>query len=181
LIAHFFIKGKAARPLYREAKPVEKKLVAVALATFVAWILVAIPVHSPMANRRHLEQLVNDRKYPEAIAFASGKTRADFPPHHHLPPAPSPWFNPQLLLDLPADAPAWLRDEWIQNAIESRKAGMFQSRDEWELVNARYPEIPAAIARYASELRARAEKLDGDESRWLSIYESQQDKAAASP
>lgn len=181
VIAHFFTKARAAKPLFRPAAGAARKLYALALGALTLWMLAALPMRPLQANRHHLAQLLQDNKFAEAIAFASAKKRGDFPPHHHLPPSPSPWFNPQVLVDLPAEVPAWLREEWVQNAIESRKAGMFHGEDVWKLAYTRYPEIPAAVTRYASELRARPEELDRDERRWLSIYESRQAEATASP
>ncbi len=171
-IATFFVKGIAQKPLFRPASNASRKLLPAAILMSIAWVAVAIPLHPQISNRYRLERLLRDDDFAGAIAFASAKTRRDFPRHHYLPPEPSQWFPRELLDQLPQDAPAWLREEWINAAIESLKtSNLFFVFEEWKKTATLYPEIPLALARHAEELRSRSEPLNDDEAHWLSNYE----------
>jgi hypothetical protein len=170
-IAAFLIKGIAQKPLLRPVSTASRALLPVTALMFLAWVAIAIPLQPQISNRYRLLLLLDQRNYSGAITFASGKTRQDFPRHHYLPPEPSQWFPHELLDQLPPDAPAWLRDEWINGAIESRKMSEFYQRDQWRKAARRYPEIPIAIARHAEELRSRKQSLSNDEARWLRHHE----------
>lgn len=170
-IATFFVKGVAQKPLSRPTSAAPRVMLPAAILMFLAWVAIAIPLQPQISNRFRLQQMLDDRDFPDAIAFASGKTRRDFPRHHYLPPEPSGYFPLELLEDLPPEAPAWLREEWITGAIESLKMSQFHLRDEWRKTLLRYPEIAIAIARHAEELRSRSRSLTEEEARWLRFHD----------
>lgn len=167
VIATFFFKGVAQKPLFRPASSASRALLPAAVLMFFIWIAVAIPQQPKISNKYSLQRMIADRDYSGAIAFASGKTRRDFPRHHSLPPEPSQRFPNELLDLLPPDAPAWLRQEWIDSAIESRIMSNFFQQQEWRITSLRYPEIPQALTRHAEELRSRSEALSYQEGQWL--------------
>jgi hypothetical protein len=169
-VATFCVKGVAQKPLFRPASTASGALLPATILMFIIWAAIAIPLQPKIANKYHLETMIDDRDYSGAIAFASGKTRRDFPRHHYLPPAPSQWFPNELLDQLPPDAPAWLREEWINGAIESLKMGGYRQEELWNNVR-HYPEIPEALARHADELRSRKESLSEADKDWLRDYE----------
>jgi hypothetical protein len=134
------------------------------------WVLVALPAQPAIANRLRLADRIRSGDYPAAAAFAAAKTREDFPPHQDVPPV-SDYLPPLLgLLDaLPADAPAWLRDEWTAKAMLSLSGGL-PSLEAWQELVRRHPDLAAALARRADELRAR-ESIEREDRRWLEEYE----------
>ena len=167
VIATLFVKGIARKPLDRPGFAASRTLFPVTGLMLIAWAAVAIPLQPEISNRNRLERMIAAKEFSTAITFASGKSREDFPRHHFLPPEPSQWFPNELLDQLPLDAPKWLRDEWIGNAIESLKMSDYYRRDEWHKTTLRYPEIRAAISRHADDLRSRMKTLDEDEADWL--------------
>ncbi len=171
VIAGFLIKGIARSPLFRPTRSEPKSLIPATLAALLAWLVPAAAMHPAMANRHQLQTLIDCRDYVAVVAFASGKTRGDFPRHHYLPPEPARWFPPKLLDALPENAPGWLREQWVENAIESLKMSDSHQREEWQETFRRYPEIPQAIARHAAELRGRSDRLDREETYWLRHYD----------
>ncbi len=173
LIVGFFVKGVAQKPLFRPTAGTSRSLIGTTLLIFLAWAAIAVPWHPQIANRYHLQQLIQQRDLAAAIAFASAKTRLDFPPHHDLPPIPSAWPDYELMEQLPPDAPAWLREAWIRQTIESLKMTQHWQPEEWRNLSKKFPEIPLAIDRYADDLRSRPDSLDRDEARWLRIYETE--------
>lgn len=179
-IASFFFKGVAQKPLFRPPSSAPRKLLPAAILMFLAWVAIAIPFQPQVANRYHLQLMIDDQDYSEAIAFASAKTRRDFPHHHYLPPEPSQWFPNELLDQLPSNAPAWLREEWINGAIESLKMGGYQ-QEAWRNTARLYPKIPEALARHADDLRTRKESLSEDDKDWLRDYERPVPPPAPSP
>lgn len=180
-IAAFFFKGVAQKPLFRPISTASRALLPATILMLLAWVAIAIPLQPQISNRYRLERLLDERDFSGAIAFASGKTRQDFPRHHYLPPEPSQWFPHELMDQLPPDAPAWLREEWINGAIESLKMSEFYQRDEWRNTLLRYPQIPLAIARHAEELRGRSKSLSEDEADWLRNHERPDPPPAPSP
>lgn len=179
--ATFFFKGVAKRPLFRPASSASRAVLPATILMFLAWVVIAIPLQPQIANGYRLTRLIKERDFAGAITFASGKTRQDFPRHHYLPPEPSQWFPPELLDQLPPETPAWLREEWINGAIESLKMSDFYQRDKWHDTALRYPEIPQAIARHADELRSRSKSLTEDEARWLRNHEWKATPPAPTP
>ncbi len=176
IIASFIVRGVANQPLYRSTRPASKSVILVSAFTMLAWAMLATLFHPLVANRYQLQELIRQDNYKDAIAFASGKTREDFPPHHYLPPEPTAWFPGELLEMLPPDAPAWLRKEWVQNAIESYKMRYpydFYDLEGWQKISDLYPEIPQAIKLHADELRSREQSLDPYEAYWLRRYDEQ--------
>lgn len=180
-IAAFFVKGIAQKPLFRPASIASRAMLPAAIIMFIAWGAIAIPLQPQISNKYRLQSLLRDDDFAGAIAYASGKTRQDFPCHHYLPPKPSQRFPFELLNQLPSDAPAWLRDEWVNGSIESLKMSEFHQRDQWREVARRYPEIPLAIARHAEELRSRSKSLSDDEARWLRNHERPDPPPAPTP
>ncbi len=180
-IATFFVAGIAQKPLFRQASSASRALLPAAALMFIMWVGVAIPLQPQIANRYRLERMIKERDYSGAIAFASGKTRKDFPRHHYLPPEPSQWFPYQLLDQLPPDAPAWLREEWINGAVESLKMSHRFSQEEWRQTAGRYPEILLAIDRRAKALRRRSETLSDDEAHWLKNHDRADKPPASQP
>lgn len=172
VIASFLVKGIAIQPLNRTVTAASKAVIPLSALTLLAWALLAIVLRPQVANRYHLQELIQEQNFEDAITFASGKAREDFPRHHYLPPEPTSWFPIELLEQLPPDAPAWLRDEWIQNAIESSKMTNFSHRDNWREISALYPEIPEAIRRHADELRSREKALNREDQRWLRLHDA---------
>ncbi len=175
VIASFLVKGIAKRPLSRPASAGNKLLIPVTSLVLLAWVGVAIHSRPPIANRYRLESLIRQQDFDGAVAFASEKSREDFPQHHFVPPEPNQWFPDdllQLLKLLPADAPVWLREEWTRNAVESLTTTLFYSDENWKTLENEHPAILNAVRKYADELRSRSELLNNDESRWLSRYET---------
>lgn len=181
VIATFLVKGVARKPLDRPGYAASRTLFPVTCIMLIAWAAVAIPLQPEISNRNRLERMIAAKEYSTAITFASRRSRGDFPRNHYLPPEPSLWFPNELLDQLPLDAPKWLRDEWVGNAIESLKMSDFYRRDEWHKTNLRYPEIPAAISRHADEMRCRLKMLDEDEARWLRNYDDRAEDSAPNP
>jgi hypothetical protein len=170
VLAACWTRGVAARPLHRPpGAGVKPGLLPAALA-LALWVLVALPAQPAIANRLRLADRIRSGDYPAAAAFAAAKTREDFPPHHDFPPV-SDYLPPLLgLLDaLPADAPAWLRDEWTAKAMLSLSGGL-PSLEAWQELVRRHPDLAAALARRADELRAR-ESIEREDRRWLDEYE----------
>lgn len=172
VIASIFVKGTASQPLYRTVTAASKSLIPASALTLLAWAVLAIVLRPQVANRYHLQGLIQEENFEGAITFASGKTREDFPRHHYLPPEPSPWFPMSLLEQLPPSAPPWLREEWIQTAIESSKMRNFSQRDDWKRITRLYPEISEAIALHAEELRSRGKPLNREDANWLRLHET---------
>ena len=170
VLAACWTRGVAARPLHRPpGAGVKPGLLPAALA-LALWVLVALPAQPAIANRLRLADRIRSGDYPAAAAFAAAKTREDFPPHQDFPPV-SDYLPPLLgLLDaLPADAPAWLRDEWTAKAMLSLSGGL-PSLEAWQELVRRHPDLAAALARRADELRAR-ESIEREDRRWLEEYE----------
>ena len=180
-IATFFFKGIALKPLFRPASSASRVMVPTVIFIFLAWVAVAIPLLPQITNRYRLQQMLDERDYSGAITFASGKTRRDFPRHHYLPPEPFQTFPSELRDQLPLDAPAWLREEWINGAIESLTTSDEYQSEEWRNTALRYPEIPIAMARHAEELRNRSAPLSDDEAHWLRNHESSDEPPASTP
>jgi hypothetical protein len=104
-----------------------------------------------------------------AIAFASSKRREDFPAIHYLAPDPTDYiYNYPLgpLEKLPPEAPAWLREEWTNNAIEAHKSPFVINDERLTHLRDQHPLIFAALLEYESHLRAKPSRTF-DESRWL--------------
>ncbi|MES2475966.1 MAG: hypothetical protein V4640_09305 [Verrucomicrobiota bacterium] len=185
LIALFFLtlmaKGVAKRPLSRPTSPASPALFAVTAVLMLIWTVIAVPQHPRIANRYELQRLIDARDYQAAAAFASAKSRTDFPPHYDIPPQMYPWLPNELLDELSMDAPTWLREEWINRAIASHKEMNTLFQERWQKTIVRYPEIPEAIDRHAAELRSRSKSLSEDEARWLSNYDQQNNPPAPSP
>jgi hypothetical protein len=166
------IKGVALTPLDRPgAKKLPRPALALAVASLAAWALAALPFHGRIVNRDRLKQLLKDDQFAEAVAFASSRTRADFPPDHYLPPAPDSWSFPLELLDaLPADAPGWLREEWLGNAVEAFVLQRGLRSDIWEELLESHPAVAAGVKARAEELRSRPERT-WDERNWLTSFD----------
>lgn len=171
VVGSLFVKEIANQPLYRSASKASKSVIVAISTTLFAWSVVAVVMRPQVANRYQLKQLIDKRNFEGATHFAAQKTRADFPRHHYLPPEPTSWFPPELLENLPPNAPAWLREEWLQNAIESTKMINVTNRDNWAKILPLYPEIPQAMEDHAQELRRRS-SLNDEDSYWLQRYES---------
>lgn len=166
------IKGVALTPLARPgAKGLPSPAITLAVASLATWALAAFPFHGRIVNRDRLKQLVSAKKFPEAVAFASSKTRADFPPDHYLPPAPDGWSFPLGLLDaLPADAPGWLREEWLGNAVEAFVLKRGLRNDTWMELLESHPTVADGVKARAEELRSRSERT-WDERDWLRSFD----------
>ena len=151
------IKGVAVTPLDRPGTMIgTRPAIALAVASLAAWALAALPFHGKIVNRDRLDELVRDKKFAEAVAFASSKTRADFPPDHYLPPSPARRNFPLGLLDaLALDGPGWLREEWTDNAVEAFSLRLGMTRETWEELLESHPAVAAGV-------KARAEELRGD-------------------
>ena len=182
VLGTFAIKGVAQRPLYREVSAGSRMLLPVSILMLLTWAAIALPWQPQVANRHRLQTLLNEEDYPAAVAFASGKQRGDFPPHHRLPPEPTVRFPLKLLLILPESAPEWLRKEWFDNLIESRITlpRHFDAKEFAEL-RPRYPEIAETVTRHADGLRRRAKSLKSEEAQWLRNFEAEQKPPANPP
>jgi hypothetical protein len=177
IIASFIVRGVANQSLYRNTSAASKSVFSLSVLILIAWSILAMIIRPQIANRYHLKELIEAHNYEGAIAFASGKTREDFPRHHYLPPEPKSWFPFQLLVLLPPDAPAWLREEWVNNAIESLKMRSHLNQEDWEKISKLYPEIPRAIELHAEELRSRKDTLEFNDEHWLRIHDAEYDKS----
>jgi hypothetical protein len=173
-IAMFFIRGSAKMPLHRQGSAFPKSALIPAIAAVLVWAGIAIPFQPQIQNRHRLAELIRQGDHEAAIAFASSKRREDFPAIHYLAPDPTHYiYNYPLepLEKLPRDAPAWLREEWTNNAIEAHKSP-FVINDPERLAHLRdnHPGIFSALREYESHLRSKP-SLNSDESRWLSRFE----------
>jgi hypothetical protein len=166
------IKGVAVTPLDRPGTMIgTRPAIALAVASLAAWALAALPFHGKIVNRDRLDELVRDKKFAEAVAFASSKTRADFPPDHYLPPSPARRNFPLGLLDaLALDAPGWLREEWTDNAVEAFSLRLGMTRETWEELLESHPAVAAGVKARAEELRARPDR-NMDDSAWLRSFD----------
>jgi hypothetical protein len=178
-IASFFLRGVAEKPLFRPAAEGSRALFAMAALMLLAWALASIPLQPQIANSHALREFIRNRDFDGAIAFASGRTRQDFPRHRYLPPEPTGYFNFKLIDHLPADAPLWLREEWIHNATESLKLRLPYDAEEWQSIGKNHPEIRESIDRHAKELRGRLESLDREDENWLQDYDRLASKSAS--
>lgn len=172
-IAMFFIKGSAKMPLHRQGSAFPISSLILAIAAALIWVGIAIPFQPVIQNRHRLAQLIDQENYDAAIAFASSKRREDFPAIHYLAPDPTDYmFRYPLgpLEKLPPDAPAWLREEWTNNAIEAHKAPFSINEERYAYLRENHPEIFAALREYESHLRAKS-SLTSDETYWLTRFE----------
>lgn len=173
LLAIFFINGAANKPLYRETPGFPKSAMILAAATLLIWIGIALPFQPQIRNRHHLAQLIRQKDFDAAIEFASSKQRSDFPAIHYLAPDPTIYrhnYPLELLEKLPADAPAWLREEWTQNAVEAYQSGMTINEKQLDRLKNDHPEIFAALLDYEATLKSKS-NLTADESHWLSRFQ----------
>lgn len=172
VIACWRIKGVALTPLDRPGTTVAPlSSFALSMASVAAWALAALPFHGKIVNRDRLEELVKRRKFSQAVDFASARTRADFPPDHYLPPVPGRREFPLELLDaLPADAPGWLRDEWLGSAVEAFTLRYGIDRETWEKIVRSYPNVADQVRARAEDLRSRSDR-DYEEANWLRSFD----------
>jgi hypothetical protein len=170
VVACNLIRGRAVSPLYRPAESSSRAGFGFAMTALLIWIALSLPFHPQLSNKAKLERLIQAGEYPQAIAFAASKKREDFPRLHHLPPQPNVWFPFKLLLDLPPETPAWLREEWTSNVIESLKMQLTIPQETWQELSRRYPRIPEELSRYANGLRESASK-DNGEGWWLPRFD----------
>ncbi|MCW1887475.1 hypothetical protein OKA04_22255 [Luteolibacter flavescens] len=162
----------AFSPLSRPPAPLPKSWIALASTALVLWAIAAVPFHPRIANRDRLTSLIDAKDYREAIEFASARTRADFPPHHYLPPEPDGYRFPfELLEALPADAPDWLRREWESSAIDALWFNLPYSSERWEDMERRLPKITALMRARADEIR-QARPRNSDEMDFLRRFDS---------
>lgn len=173
-IAMIFIRGSAKMPLHRQGLAFPKFCLIPATAAALVWAGIAIPFQPQIQNRHRLAELIRQQNYDAAIAFASSKQREDFPAIHYLAPDPTDYiydYPLEPLEKLPPDAPAWLREEWTNNAIEAHKAP-FAINDPERLTHLRdkHPEIFATLREYESFLRAKPSRTT-DEFIWLRHFE----------
>jgi hypothetical protein len=174
-------KGVALTPLNRPwTGKFPQPALALAGASLAAWALAAPPFHGKIVNRDRLKEFVSAGRFPEAVAFASSKTRDDFPPDHYLPPAPDGRSFPLGLLDaLPADAPEWLHEEWLSNAVEAFVLRRRLRSDTWEELVESHPAVAAGVEARAEELRSRP-TLDWDDQDWLRDFDRLREAAKSS-
>lgn len=173
LLAIFFIKGAAKKPLHRHSSGFPKSSLILAAATVVIWAAMAIPFQPAIKNRHHLTQLIRQKDYEAAIAFASSKRREDFPAIHYLAPDPTVYiytYPLEPLEMLPPEAPAWLREEWTHNAIEAHKFFYTINPDRVAHLRENHPEVFAALLEYQATLESKPD-LTRDESLWLSRFQ----------
>lgn len=172
VIACWRIKGVAVTPLDRTSTAVApRSAFMLAVASVAAWALAALPFHGEIVNRDRLEHLVDERKFSEAVAFASSKTRADFPRHYDVPPDPHRGRFPFGLLDAMTPAtPGWLREEWTENAYLAYSSNFSFNPESWERFCKSHPSLADRIRAHARQLRADPSR-DSDERDWLMFYE----------
>jgi hypothetical protein len=144
----------------------------------VLWAAVAVPHHRPIVNRDRLKSLIRQGDYPAAVAFASSKSRVDFPSIYPLPPGDSFFQFPlELLNALPADAPVWLRKEWTSQAVEWFSSNW--PRNEKEQAELRFhPNVWDGLRQHAQSLRGRTD-LRGSEKHWLEKFEKEEERLKA--
>ena len=175
LVAAIFcvIKGQGAiSPLYRPAAPFQRSWLAMAAFALGLWLLVATPYHQGIFHRDQLLSLIRSKDYSGAVAYASARTRADFPAHHYLPPDPNGRHFPMEILDaISAETPAWVRDEWIANAVEAVSLNLPRTEGNWKKLVDGYPAIAAAVTKKAEDFRSRRDSLDNHDKAWLRRYE----------
>jgi hypothetical protein len=164
-------RGIATAPLYRPTTKLPASWAAMAVAATGLWALAAVPYHRTIVHRDQLLALIQSKNYPAAVAFASARTRADFPTHHYLPPEPDGWLFPMEILDaLSTDTPDWLRHEWTSNAVESLSLNLPRNKEAWKEITVHYPTVSAAVATRAEELR-RAGPSHAKEIYWLKDFD----------
>jgi hypothetical protein len=172
VIACWRIKGVAATPLDRPGASVApRSALAVAAVSVAAWALAALPFHGKIVNRDRLQQLIRERKFTQAVDFASLKTRADFPQHYHVPPDPHRgWFPVGLLDAMSTDTPGWLREEWTESAYLAYSSSFSFNPESWEHFCKTHPSLADRIKAYSRQLRTDT-RLDSDEQDWLMFYD----------
>lgn len=168
--ACWIVKGRAVRPLCREASASGRHGIGTAVVSLALWIALALPFQPEVANKHRLEALVKSRDFPAAVEFAMSKSREEFPRIHHLPPEPAGWFPLDLLDALPPDAPDWLRDEWYENAAASLVMRFTISDERWRSLKARHPAVLNAVSLHAELLRNQAE-IGAKDRWWLGHYD----------
>ena len=173
VLASRLTRGVAERPLSRPLVGGVKPASALAGLALALWVLISLPSQPAIANRHRLQSLIRSDDYPAAVAFAATKRREDFPRHHQFPPANNSLSDLIRLLEaLPADAPDWLREEWTARLRDLLLRDLRWMREsEWQGLVERHPEIVAALARRADELRALP-SLERDDLSWLRDYET---------
>ena len=175
-----FMARPARKPLDRPKTTVLRSTPAIAAMSLLAWAGVAIPMHPQVANLGHLTSLIRQNDLPAAVAFASGKTREDFPRNQLLPPEP-PWFRFKLLDLLPADAPLWLKEEWTRNAAETLRQSSYGPNDEDQTIIRNHPELRDVIPRQIEVLRNQSTPLAEEDREWLNAHEKVPENPQISP
>jgi len=169
-----FKKDVAKSSLYRDGSAFLKMSLLAAVACVLTWVGISIPFQPNIQNRYKLQLLFGQLKYDEAIAFASSKERKDFPALHYLAPDPTAYrssYPLEHLERLPADAPAWLREEWTQNAILAHKSiHALIMPERLGRLRDHHPEIFAALIDHSTTLKAKSD-IAPDERSWLFNFE----------
>jgi len=171
IVAAFATRGVATARLDRPRRRSSVLPAVAALAALAIGLVLSIPHQARVGNQRWLEVLVRDGRYDDAAAFASERTRADFPPTHALPPG-ARRFPPELLGALAPDAPDWLRRTWHRDALESLTTHGSLSAERVREFERYHPGIRRLLREHADGLRSRPpERLSFLESRWLERFD----------
>ena len=164
------------KPLCRDRVVDNPRVIQVAAACLLGWILIAIPVQEPVRQTYQLSQYFADQQWRAGIKYAAACQRSDFSEIHFLPPDPYArkhgGANFPVLEAMDGSEPEWLRRVWISQAIMELEMGkMLVPSDTPEgRVLSRYPEIMSFITLKAARLKAQLDPEWEDEL-WLHYEE----------
>ena len=164
------------KPLCRDRVVDNPRVIQVAAACLLGWILIAIPVQEPVRQTYQLSQYFADQQWRAGIKYAAARQRSDFSEIHFLPPDPYArkhgGANFPVLEAMDGSEPEWLRRVWISQAIMELEMGkMLVPSDTPEgRVLSRYPEIMSFITLKAARLKAQLDPEWEDEL-WLHYEE----------
>lgn len=112
--------GTATRPIPAPVnhRPHGLGALVFAVVALAGWFWIASLVQPRVRANHQLDRLIWDKRFAEAVAFASERTPDDFSAIHYLPP--DPWTSVggsqtvAVLIETTPDTPGWLVETWAE-------------------------------------------------------------------
>jgi len=141
----------AVRPLPWRKEPIPTKTILSITLLIVFSLLASIPIQRKVQRNHHLNSLITNKQYSEAVKYALQFEIDDFSSIHYLPPDPyQPYAGGKrhyapLLNELVGQDATWLSEIWTTQYLEALSASKFGINDEEAYLIRQLPEMKKMI------------------------------------
>jgi hypothetical protein len=141
----------AVRPLPWRKEPIPSKTILCVTLLILLSLLASIPIQRKVQRNHHLDSLITNKQYSEAVKYASPFKRDDFSSIHYLPPDPYQLYTggkhhyAGLLNELVGQESTWLREIWTAQYVEALVSSRWGVSDHEIRVIRQFPEIQEMI------------------------------------